>query len=545
MGWNGTGTFNRLFSWIADAGAGIDISSVRMDGDTNDIVGNGFGNCLTRDGQGSATANLPMNGFRHTGAGPAVAATDYALLGQVAQVTTLAAALNFYPNTFSVPNGQAMTVLYRATRNDGYFGTFVYDSSDVASTFPQSALGFVDNASRRWKRQYSGAINMLWFGAIPDSGSTDNSTAMQAFFTALGGTGLAGYIPGSSAGYYSFATGITHSSYFSIFGDGIASRLHYTGSGIALALGSGADDGPRFSNLKQCYLTGTASAVGGIYAKQAQQGFVLEDFLVDGFSNTGAYALRLSASWDVQIRGGALKNSTNGLICDDTSILGKAVTNNISLFGVDLSGNTTGLSEKNGGQLNVIGCDFSSTGVGIDIANTVLSPDRVQCINILGNYFESATACIKLGQGAYGTGAVVYTKIEGNYMFGSSACLHIYKADSTLVGINTMAGTNTIDAGVTNTAWNSEAVVTDNATAGQTTYGRLTVGALTIAAATTTSVFKTQAKTVANLVAAATAGAGARDFVTDSNTVTFLAAVSGGGANKIPVVSDGTNWLVG
>jgi hypothetical protein len=75
--------FNRLYSWVADAAAGIDISSSRTDADTNDLTSNGFGNCLTRDGQGAATANLPMLGFRHTGVGNGQAATDYAALGQL------------------------------------------------------------------------------------------------------------------------------------------------------------------------------------------------------------------------------------------------------------------------------------------------------------------------------------------------------------------------------------------------------------------------------------------------------------------------------
>jgi hypothetical protein len=84
MSWNGAGVFNRLFSWVADKAAGIDISSSRMDADTNDITSNGFGNTLTRDGQGSASANLPMNGFRHTGVGVGQARTDYAALSQIA-----------------------------------------------------------------------------------------------------------------------------------------------------------------------------------------------------------------------------------------------------------------------------------------------------------------------------------------------------------------------------------------------------------------------------------------------------------------------------
>jgi hypothetical protein len=47
------------------------------------------------------------------------------------------------------------------------------------------------------------------------------------------------------------------------------------------------------------------------------------------------------------------------------------------------------------------------------------------------------------------------------------------------------------------------------------------------------------------LPTAASAGAGARAFITDGSTATFAATVTGGGANKVPVYSDGTNWKVG
>jgi len=51
--------------------------------------------------------------------------------------------------------------------------------------------------------------------------------------------------------------------------------------------------------------------------------------------------------------------------------------------------------------------------------------------------------------------------------------------------------------------------------------------------------------TVANLPSAATAGVGARAFVTDSSVSTFGSTVAGGGSTKVPVYSDGTNWKVG
>jgi len=49
----------------------------------------------------------------------------------------------------------------------------------------------------------------------------------------------------------------------------------------------------------------------------------------------------------------------------------------------------------------------------------------------------------------------------------------------------------------------------------------------------------------ANLPNAATVGAGTRGFVSDATSTTFAAAPVGGGANTVPVYSDGSNWLIG
>jgi len=51
--------------------------------------------------------------------------------------------------------------------------------------------------------------------------------------------------------------------------------------------------------------------------------------------------------------------------------------------------------------------------------------------------------------------------------------------------------------------------------------------------------------TVATLPSAATAGVGARSFVSDATLAVFASTVAGGGANKVPVYSDGTNWKIG
>jgi len=64
-------------------------------------------------------------------------------------------------------------------------------------------------------------------------------------------------------------------------------------------------------------------------------------------------------------------------------------------------------------------------------------------------------------------------------------------------------------------------------------------------AAVVATIVKTTAVTVSQLPSAATVGAGARAFVTDANSTTFNAAVVGGGANNMPVFSNGTGWFIG
>ena len=51
--------------------------------------------------------------------------------------------------------------------------------------------------------------------------------------------------------------------------------------------------------------------------------------------------------------------------------------------------------------------------------------------------------------------------------------------------------------------------------------------------------------TVSTLPSASASGTGYRAFVTDATVTTFASTVAGGGINKVPVYSDGTNWKIG
>lgn len=84
MAWSG-GTFTRSngsTGWQDDAAALIGITASRHDTLDNDLA-TGINTCLTKDGQNTPTANLPMGGYAHTGVALATAVTQYCRVSQV------------------------------------------------------------------------------------------------------------------------------------------------------------------------------------------------------------------------------------------------------------------------------------------------------------------------------------------------------------------------------------------------------------------------------------------------------------------------------
>ena len=89
MGWDGSGNFNRTdgnrtgsTTWAQARDAAVLVNA--PDADTHDQdVADGLENCVTKDGQNSPSANLPMNAHKHTGVADAAVATEYAAYGQL------------------------------------------------------------------------------------------------------------------------------------------------------------------------------------------------------------------------------------------------------------------------------------------------------------------------------------------------------------------------------------------------------------------------------------------------------------------------------
>lgn len=79
MARDGTGTYSLPQAAFV---SGTVISSTAMNSDLSDIA-SALTQSLSKDGQTTPTANLPMGTYRHTGVGNASARTDYAATGQV------------------------------------------------------------------------------------------------------------------------------------------------------------------------------------------------------------------------------------------------------------------------------------------------------------------------------------------------------------------------------------------------------------------------------------------------------------------------------
>lgn len=81
MAFNGAGVFVRLYSWVADAAAGILIRADRMDNEMNGFA-TGLSTCITKNGQTTITADLPMATFKHLNVGNAILRNQYIAFGQ-------------------------------------------------------------------------------------------------------------------------------------------------------------------------------------------------------------------------------------------------------------------------------------------------------------------------------------------------------------------------------------------------------------------------------------------------------------------------------
>lgn len=167
-----------------------------------------------------------------------------------------------------------------------------------------------------------------------------------------------------------------------------------------------------------------------------------------------------------------------------------------------------------------------------------------------GNTAVGKDAALSVVTGAYnvavGWKALDAATTSNNVAVGADA-LGALTNGSQNVAIGFQAG-NSIVSGSGNIVIGYDADASSSGVSNEITLGNSSITSMRVPGLTMTAGLKwinNGTQTVAALVAAGTAGVGARAVVTDANATTFYSIVAGGGANVVPVFSDGTNWRIG
>ena len=200
----------------------------------------------------------------------------------------------------------------------------------------------------------------------------------------------------------------------------------------------------------------------------------------------------------------------------------------------------------------------SNVAVGYQAADAYTGSDAVAVGAGALSAATSGTRNTAIGKDAL---LLVVTAAD-NTAVGARALDAATTANNTAVGVDALGAVNTganntaigmqagdsLTTGSNNTVIGYDADVSAVGVSNEITLGNSSITSLRVPGLTLTAGAKwinNGTQTVAALVAAGTAGAGARAVVTDANATTFHAIVAGGGANVVPVFSDGTNWRIG
>jgi hypothetical protein len=269
-----------------------------------------------------------------------------------------------------------------------------------------------------------------------------------------------------------------------------------------------------------------------------------------GAGSTGATGVAGSdgATGATGVTGSVGSTGATGVAGSDgaTGATGAGSTGATGVAGNDGATGATGVTGSVGstGATGVAGSDGATGATGV-----TGSVGSTGATGVAGN--DGATGAT--GAGSTGaTGVAGSDGATGATGAGSTGATGVTGATGPIGGSNTQVVFN--DAGTANGSANLtfDKVTNLFSVVGNISTGNLTTtgaaGNITGANVISANTLVTLATTFSGLPAAGTAGAGARDFITDGNLVAsgnFGSVVAGGGSNSVPVYSDGTNWIIG
>jgi len=254
-------------------------------------------------------------------------------------------------------------------------------------------------------------------------------------------------------------------------------------------------------------------------------------------------------------------NIASNIAVGDTALDGNTSgSNNVAIGYQALLANTTGfqnvgigsqcLKSNTGGDYNV-SIGYESLNFANSNYNTAMG-HRSMAFATTGTQNVAIGAFAMLNKNCSNSVAVGYDSLRaigsgGNNVAIGVSSLLVTGSGANNTAIGTQAG-DSLTTGSNNTVIGYDADVSAAGVSNEVTIGNSSVTSLRVPGLTLTAGLKwinNGTQTVAALVAAGTAGAGARAVVTDANATTFHSVVAGGGANVVPVFSDGTDWRIG
>lgn len=168
MPFDGSGVFVPIAAPDYPAVPNTLIRAAQFNNNLTDLF-NGLTTCITRNGQSPAQANLPMAGFRHTGAGDAVAAGQYLVYGQTHPATTIDGNLTLQGN------GRRIIADFSSATiaNRGALQTSVTNGATRALVIPNGT----STVSTLYAANSSTPENASWLGlAVSNTTATLDST---------------------------------------------------------------------------------------------------------------------------------------------------------------------------------------------------------------------------------------------------------------------------------------------------------------------------------------------------------------------------------
>ncbi|MFT8211576.1 MAG: phage tailspike protein [Symbiopectobacterium sp.] len=210
--------------------------------------------------------------------------------------------------------------LGRSNVFDGGYGFFEVDLTDTTSADDDGTV-LIDVSGRRWKRQYSGAVNVVWFGAKAGDDTASVAlantsafcraclslkTSWDAWRTATKASRSV-YVP---AGDYNLSNGLTIPKGCSLYSDGVGvARLKILSSTVdagtklpLVSLGSVIDDAGLIVASTGAYVQDPAPSIDKIYLNPQNSNTAVD---VNGIPGFHIGSLWIQADSGIVIRGGS------------------------------------------------------------------------------------------------------------------------------------------------------------------------------------------------------------------------------------------------